>query len=566
MQGKNLVKSAVRGVAPLGFAAPAVAVGAAVALVVSQYVPLTFDGSDTQAAAQTAAPELSTVDTSNAEKQSGEPTTGANLSASDYGIDANNLKDGTYEGSGTGFSSTITVRVTISGGKIVAIDIVSSGDDAAYFSRATGVISSVIAQQSTNVDTVSGATYSSKGILMAIRNALVKASGGLAEALTPAEATNASSAKAHVQVKPVVAQNGYADGSFEGECEGYRGTVRVRVTVADGKIANVEMLSNVDDAAYFGRAWAVLPGQVVAKQTTDVDTVSGATYSSEGILGAVADALEKSAAAAGAAKADDKSDSSADNGKTDDGSTDGGTTPVPTPNPDDDSAVKYEDGTYTAYALCQNAEEEDAYDPYYAAVTVTIKDGKVAGVSDVHGTNEAPTLGEALDPFNEENQLYLDRAINGRTYKKVFYEGVVSQILSGKGTIDVVTGATYSSQAIAKAYERALAMAAEAYQKAHPAADGSTTTGGTDTSQGTADVADATVDGGTDTGSAGSGTGSTDSTPKPATDTLTDALQSDSPAADSAASANDTAASENAATQAAPADTTAPAESEVQHG
>lgn len=57
------------------------------------------------------------------------------------------------------------VRVTVSGGKISAVEVVSHGDSSSYFSRAKAVIDKVINKQSTDVDTVSNATYSSWGIL-----------------------------------------------------------------------------------------------------------------------------------------------------------------------------------------------------------------------------------------------------------------------------------------------------------------------------------------------------------------------------------------------------------------
>ena len=73
-------------------------------------------------------------------------------------------KDGTYQGSGTGFGGTVTVQVTVSGGKITAIDIVdASGETPSYFSAAKGVIGKMLAGQTPNVDAVSGATYSSNG-------------------------------------------------------------------------------------------------------------------------------------------------------------------------------------------------------------------------------------------------------------------------------------------------------------------------------------------------------------------------------------------------------------------
>lgn len=80
------------------------------------------------------------------------------------------LADGTYEGSGTGFGGTITVSVVLKDKTIQSISIVSApGEDAAFLNRAKGVIDRIIASQSVDVDTVSGATFSSKGILAAVK-------------------------------------------------------------------------------------------------------------------------------------------------------------------------------------------------------------------------------------------------------------------------------------------------------------------------------------------------------------------------------------------------------------
>ena len=70
-------------------------------------------------------------------------------------------KDGTYQGSGTGFGGTVTVQVTVADGKITAVDILdASGETPAYFASARGVVSKILAGQTPNVDAVSGATYS----------------------------------------------------------------------------------------------------------------------------------------------------------------------------------------------------------------------------------------------------------------------------------------------------------------------------------------------------------------------------------------------------------------------
>ncbi len=85
----------------------------------------------------------------------------------------------------------------------------------------------------------------------------------------------------------------YADGTYNGEAQGYGGTVSVAVTIQDGTITDVAIVSaKQEDAAYFDAAKGVID-EILEAQTTEVDTVSGATFSSNGILHAVADALGK---------------------------------------------------------------------------------------------------------------------------------------------------------------------------------------------------------------------------------------------------------------------------------
>ena len=91
-------------------------------------------------------------------------------------VPADGYVDGTYTGSGTGFGGTITVQVTVSNHKIASINILdASSETASYFANAQGVISRIISSQSPNVDAVSGATYSSNGIISAVQSALAQA-------------------------------------------------------------------------------------------------------------------------------------------------------------------------------------------------------------------------------------------------------------------------------------------------------------------------------------------------------------------------------------------------------
>ena len=91
----------------------------------------------------------------------------------------NVYKDDTYTGSAQGFGGTITVQVTLASDEITDIQVTSApGEDSAYLSQGEGVISSIISAQSTDVDTVSGATFSSTGIINAVVDALGKAENG----------------------------------------------------------------------------------------------------------------------------------------------------------------------------------------------------------------------------------------------------------------------------------------------------------------------------------------------------------------------------------------------------
>ena len=84
-------------------------------------------------------------------------------------------KDGTFTGSAKGYNGDITVSVTISGDKITAVNVVSGSDDEPYFSTAKALTSTIVSNQSADVATVAGATFSSNGIIGAAKNAISQA-------------------------------------------------------------------------------------------------------------------------------------------------------------------------------------------------------------------------------------------------------------------------------------------------------------------------------------------------------------------------------------------------------
>lgn len=150
----------------------------------------------------------------------------------------------------------------------------SNSDDEAFFNRAKeGVTASILAKQSTDVDTVSGATYSSRGIINAVKDALSSSDG---------------------EEQTVMAKGDFAlnDGYYEGTGNGFAGPVKLFIEIKDKSIIGIYIVKTSDDAGFFNRAKEGVTASILEKQSLSVDTVSGATYSSKGIIEAVSNAME----------------------------------------------------------------------------------------------------------------------------------------------------------------------------------------------------------------------------------------------------------------------------------
>lgn len=205
------------------------------------------------------------------------------------------LADGVYKGSATGFSGPVTVAVTIMDKKIISIDILSSTDDEAFFNRAKGVIDRIIASQSFDVDVVSGATYSSNGIIGAVKNALTGEKDNGVTGKSKQESTSESESDSSLaEIAAVQDASAYKDGTYYGTGKGFAGTMKVKVDISGGKIASISIVSTKDGDSYVKSA-SLLLDTIVEKQSTNVDTVSGATFSSRGIIAAVRSALSQAA-------------------------------------------------------------------------------------------------------------------------------------------------------------------------------------------------------------------------------------------------------------------------------
>lgn len=381
--------------------------------------------------------------------------------------DAAAYKDGTYYGSATGFAGPIKVKVVISGGKIASIEIVSTSDGSSYISKASAITGKIVSSQSTNVDTVSGATYSSVGIINAVRNALAQAA--VDGSTVPASTENTEQNNQQNQSVPTPSVSGnfpYPDGTYYGTAEGYLGDVKVAIVLKNHTIQSVQILENEDDAAFFNRARAVV-NNIVKNQTTGVDVVSGATYSSNGIINAVKAALESAKAAANPSNGNNSNNgnqnnnnSGNNNGNT--GNNNNSNNNGSTEKPDDSNTnapTYYADGSYTVTVKCEPDESED-FDAYNLTATITVKGDKITAISNVSGDGDS------------SNDRYINWAANGRSNNV----GIISQII-GLATIDmskenaettmneaianvdVVSRATCSSKALKDACKEALNQA-----------------------------------------------------------------------------------------------------------
>lgn len=115
-----------------------------------------------------AVPESSAASASLADTYAGEQVVSAEASSP-----AARYADGVYTGTGNGFRGVISAQVTVSSGRITDVTILSASDDSDFLQRAqSGVIPAILQAQSVNVSAVSGATYSSRGILEAVAAAL----------------------------------------------------------------------------------------------------------------------------------------------------------------------------------------------------------------------------------------------------------------------------------------------------------------------------------------------------------------------------------------------------------
>ena len=318
-------------------------------------------------------------------------------------VSTDNLRDGEYEGTATGYGGPLTVRITIKDGKLTDIKVISQTETPEYFNRAKAVIDNILSSGSVDVDSVSGATISSNAIKKAVADALRKAGSKQKAKISIAknDVSKANSRRANAGGTFSIANTNLKDGVYTGTGQGFNGPISVRVTVSGGNIVNVEILSYSDDAPYFNRAKAVI-SKMIGKQGSSVDTVSGATYSSRGIIDAVRDALSK--AGISDINIANKPDNSGNSNTPENGNS---TNPSVNPETGEPSYVdealrrhypkdKLKDGEYTGIGIGYN-------NPGGIKTYITVKDGEIVDVRVGAGADYSDDMG----PFRSKAERLL---------------------------------------------------------------------------------------------------------------------------------------------------------------
>ena len=281
--------------------------------------------------------------------------------------------DGTYTGEADSFGGRLTVEVVVSGGQIADVSVLAHSDTPGISDGAIANIPGrIVAANDTKVDAVSGATITSEAIMSAVENALSEAAVDMAV--------------------------GWADGTYKGSAAGFSGQIEVEVTVSSGQIADVKVVSHSDTPGISDSAINTIPGRIVEANSPEVDIVSGATYTSEGIIAAVRSALESPADAEAATAVEDA------------------------PATAEGFEITVSDGTYRGVGQGFGGE---------LVVDVTVSGGKITDITVVE---------------HEDTPFLADPAI----------EELVPAIIEAQGAIDVYSGATMTSKGLFEAVEKAV--------------------------------------------------------------------------------------------------------------
>jgi fumarate reductase flavoprotein subunit len=174
---------------------------------------------------------------------------------------------GTYSAEAPGMGGMVKVSVTVSSDKITAVKITGDKETQGIGSKAIADLPARIVASNGVVDSVSGATVTTKAIADALEEALKQARG-----------------------KAAVTAIAFRPGTYTGTGKGYNGPLSLEVTFSDKAITGIKVAKSVETDHVGTPAFPIMFKEIEDFTSTGVDSVSGATFSSRAILAAVEDA------------------------------------------------------------------------------------------------------------------------------------------------------------------------------------------------------------------------------------------------------------------------------------
>ena len=371
-------------------------------------------------------------------------------------------RDGSFEGQAEGYGGLVKVRVTIVNEKISSIEIISHNETPGYYEKAEGIINSIVENNATNVDAIAGATITSDAIKNAVNDALNKALKNpkddkkLATNLKSKSTNSVNHAAGNIlqvgNTNIFAPKGNLKNGKYIGIGRGYGGNIKVEVTVKNNKIVNIRVLNHNEDFIYYEKGVKVID-KIVAKGNTKVDTISGATYSSRGIIEAVNNALKKAVIKPSKHHNKPHNKPHKPNKPIKPNKPNKPNRPS-VPSIDDNENFgpeldnlyikdEMKDGEYIGYGVGYQTSGR-------IKTTVTIKNGQVYKVL---VANKKPEYGDDIDPFRDR-AIYITKYLKGKNARKItavsqLYSDYTGQIYSANNkyeTAEKLIGKKYAKQ------------------------------------------------------------------------------------------------------------------------
>ncbi len=186
---------------------------------------------------------------------------------------------GTYTATVDGHNGPLSVSVTFGDAGMETIDVVAHAETPGISDGAISLIpEKILAGQTLNVDLVSGATVTSKAIVEAVKDCAQQAGADIDTLMVAEDAAG--------EVRLTA-------GTYEAISRGHHGNMKVAVDVTEDAITDIRVLEHVETYNLATPALEGIPAAIIEHQSTNVDAVTGATYTSRAICTAVANCLEQ---------------------------------------------------------------------------------------------------------------------------------------------------------------------------------------------------------------------------------------------------------------------------------